>query len=252
MSLYFGEKSWAELEEAVRKDTLIIIPVGTTEEHGRHLPVETDAMIARMFGDGLGNALRGKIPVLVAQTINFGYSMDIVCRWPGCVKIRTRVFMDYMFDVVDSFMNMGFTKIAVLDCHGNHDGLLRTIMREIADKHGRFICTLSPYKLSMEVYRKIKKDPMGDIHGGEWETSMILAYRPELVNKDEYTDVDAIKCKGELLGPVSTWGLQDTKTGLFGDPTEASAELGRACLKAAVDEGAKILTAFYELKKDKL
>jgi creatinine amidohydrolase len=248
MSVYFGEKTWPELEKAIKEGTLVIVPVGTTEEHGRHLPVETDAMIARLFGDRLGNALQGKLPVLVTQTINFGYSMDIVCNWPGCLKIRTRVFMDYMFDIIDSLMSMGFSKIALLDCHGNHDGLLRTVMREIADKHGKFICTLSPFKLCADVYAKIKKDPQGDIHGGEWETSMILANRPELVNKDEYTDADAIRCKGKLLGPVSTWGLQETKTGLFGDPTKASADLGKACLDAAVEEGVKILTEFYEHK----
>ena len=124
-----------------------------------------------------------------------------------------------MFDMIDAIMNMGFGKIALLDCHGNHDGLLRTVMREIADRHGKFICTLSPVKLCEAVYRNMKKDPQGDIHGGEWETSMILAFRPELVNKEEYTGVDAIRCNNDLHGPVSTWGLQNTKTGLFGDPT---------------------------------
>lgn len=248
MSFYFGEKTWPELKEAIEKDTLIIIPVGTTEEHGRHLPVETDSLIAEMYGRGLGEALKDRIPVLVTRTIYFGYSMDIVGKWPGTVKIRTRVFMDYMFDIIDAMMNMGFSKIALLDCHGNHDGLLRTVMREIADKHGKFICTLSPAKLCESVYKKMKKDPQGDIHGGEWETSMILAYKPELVNKDEYTDVDAIKCNNELRGPVSTWGLQNTKTGLYGDPTYASAELGEACLKEGVEEGVRILTLFYDLK----
>ena len=248
MSFYFGEKSWPELKEAIEKDTLIIVPVGTTEEHGRHLPVETDAMIAKMYGDELGKALQDKLPILVTQPIYFGYSMNIVGGWPGTVKIRTRVFMDYMFDMIDAMMNMGFCKIALLDCHGNHDGLLRTVMREIADKHGKFICTLSPARLCDSVYQKIKKDPQGDIHGGEWETSMILAYRPELVNQAEYTSVDAIKCNNELRGPVSTWGLQETKTGLFGDPTYATAELGEVCLKAGVEEAVKTLTKFYYLK----
>jgi len=248
MSFYFGEKTWPELQESIKKDTLIIIPVGTTEEHGRHLPVETDAIIAEMFGREIGKALEGKIPVLVTRPIYFGYSMDIVTKWPGTVKIRSRVFMDYMFDIIDAMMSMGFNKIALLDCHGNHDGLLRTVMREIADKHGKFICILAPAKLCEPVYKKMKKDPVGDIHGGEWETSMILAYRPELVNKNEYTRVDAIRCNNELRGPVSTWGLQKTKTGLFGDPTYASAELGEACLKAGVEEGVRILTQFYNLK----
>jgi creatinine amidohydrolase len=236
------------LEKAIKKNTMIIIPIGTTEEHGRHLPVETDAIIAKMFGDGIAQALLDiKVPVLVTRPIYYGYSMNIVSNWPGTIKIRTRVFMDYIYDMIDTLIGMGFKKIALLDCHGNHDGLLRTVMREIADKHDTFICTLAPSKLSDPVYQKIKKDPAGDIHGGEWETSMVLAYDASLVNTAEYTNVDAIKCNGILRGPVSTWGLQKTKTGLFGDPTYARADLGHACLKAGVEESVKILVEFYKL-----
>ncbi len=251
MSYYFGEQSWPQLAEAIENNTLVIIPVGTTEEHGRHLPVETDAMIAKMFADAIADELQKKqIPVLLTQPIYYGYSMDIVTRWPGTLKIRTRVFMDYIFDMIDSLLRQGFKKVALLDCHGNHDGLLRTVMREIADAHNRFICTLSPAKLCKPVYDKLKKDPQGDIHGGEWETSMILAYRPDLVNKAEYTDVDAITCNNELRGPVSTWGLQKTKTGLFGDPTQARAELRQACLEAGTEAALHILEMFMAMEEE--
>ena len=247
MSFNFGDKTWPELENAIVKNSVVIVPVGTTEEHGRHLPVETDSLIAEMYGQAFGEALKGKIPALVTRPIYFGYSMNIVENWPGTLKIRTRVFMDYMFDIISSLIKMGFKKVVLLDCHGNHDGLLRTVMREIADETGEFICTLAPAKLCEAEYNKIKKDPEGDIHGGEWETSMILAFKPELVHEDQYTNVDAIKCNGTLRGPVSTWGLQETKTGLFGDPTYASAELGRACLDAGVKEGIKIIEEYYKL-----
>jgi len=245
MSFYFGEKTWVELESCIKDGTVVIIPVGTTEEHGRHLPVETDAMIARHFGDELGKACAGRVPVLVTRPIYYGFSMRIVRKWPGCPNIRTRTFIDYMFDMVDSMIAMGFRKIVLLDCHGNHDCLLRTVMREIADKHNIYLMTLSPFALSAKRYAEIKKDPQGDIHGGEWETSAILHIAPQLVHRDEYTDVDAIRCNSPLRGPISTWGLQETKTGLFGDPTHARAELGAECFKAAVAEGVKYIEAFY-------
>jgi creatinine amidohydrolase len=251
MSYYYGEQTWPQLEEAIKQNTLVIIPVGTTEEHGRHLPVETDAMIAKMYGDAIADELQKKqIPVLLTQPVYYGYSMNIVTRWPGTLKIRTRVFMDYVYDMIDALMRQGFKKVALLDCHGNHDGLLRTVMREIADAHDRFICTLAPAKLSQPTYNKLKKDPEGDIHGGEWETSMILAYRPDLVNKAEYTNVDAITCNNELRGPVSTWGLQKTKTGLFGDPTYATAELGQACLEAGTEAAVRILEQFMAMEEE--
>jgi len=128
----------------------------------------------------------------------------------------------------------------------NHDCLLRTVMREIADQHNVYIMTLKPSALAGNTYHKLKRDPKGDIHGGEYETSCILHIAPELVDTSAYTKEDAIRCDSFLHGPVSTWGLQETKTGLFGDPTYATAELGKAGLDAAVTEGVKYIRAYYE------
>jgi len=242
---YFAEKTWPELAEYIRQEAVIILPVGTTEEHGRHLPVGTDAMIARGFGDLLGEECdKIGVPALVMETIQFGFSMAVVRQWPGCPNVNPRVFEDYVFNVVDSLVTMGFKKIVMLDCHGNHDCLLRLVMREIADKHGVYTMTLAPMSLSMDVYNRMKKDPEGDIHGGEWETSCILHLHPELVNTAEYTSVDAIRCNSPLRGPVSTWGLQKTITGLYGDPTYATAELGKAVLEAAAVRGAQYIKEF--------
>jgi len=246
MSVYFGEKTWEEIEAAVKQNAVVILPVGTTEEHGSHLPVGTDAMIAEYLGGQIGLAcFENGLPALVMETISYGFSMSAVRRWPGCPNIPTRVFMDYIYNIIDSLIEMGFQKIVTLDCHGNHDCLLRTVMREIADRRNIFIMTLSPAALCAAAYNKIKKDPEGDIHGGEFETSLILEIRPDLVKADRYTDADKITCNTILRGPVSTWGLQETKTGLYGDPTYACRETGKACIDAIIKESVKYIEAFY-------
>jgi len=251
MSIYYGEQTRVQIEEAIKKNAVIIIPVGTTEEHGLHLPVETDAIIAKYMGDELGKACdAADIPVLVLRTIYYGFSMSVVRKWPGCPNVNDRTFTDYIHSIVDSLVKEGFRKIVLLDCHGNHDCLLRTVMREIADEHNVFIMVLAPFSLASGVYNKIKKDPEGDIHGGEYETSCVLHIAPHLVDKSAYTNIDAIRCNTPLRGPVSTWGLQKTKTGLFGDPTHASAETGKACLDAAVKEGLKMIKLFYERREE--
>ena len=245
MSIYYGEQNRLQIAEAIKKNTVIILPIGTTEEHGMHLPVETDAIIAKYYGEKLGEACDKKgIPVLVMRTIYYGFSMGIVRKWPGCPNINDRTFTDYIYNIVNSLVAEGFRKIVMLDCHGNHDCLLRTVMREIADKYNVFTMTLSPSSLSN--YEEIKKDPAGDIHGGEYETSCVLHIAPELVDTSAYTNVDAVRCNSPLRGPVSTWGLQQTKTGLFGDPTLASAETGRQCLEAAVEKGVEYVEAYYK------
>jgi len=250
MSFYYGKQNRLQIAEHIKQNAVIILPVGTTEEHGMHLPVETDAIIANYIGDELGKAcIKEGIPVLVLRTIYYGFSMSIVRKWPGCPNINTRTFMDYIFCIIDSLVKEGFKKIVMLDCHGNHDSLLRTVMREIADKHNIFTMILSPFALSAKTYNLLKKDPEGDIHGGEYETSCILHIAPELVDTSAYTRVDAIRCNSPLRGPVSTWGLQQSKTGLFGDPTFATAQLGKACLESAVSEGLKCIKAYYEFDK---
>ena len=243
---YFTEKTWVELEEFIQKQAGIILPVGTTEEHGRHAPVGCDAIIAKGFGDMLAEECSMlEVPALVMETIQYGFSMSTVRRWPGCPNINPRTFEDYIFNIVDSLVEMGFHKIVMLDCHGNHDCLLHMVMREIADKHDIYIMTLSPSSLSSELYDKIKKDPEGDIHGGEWETSVLLYLRPELIKTEEYTSVDAIRCNSRLRGPVSTWGLQKTQTGLYGDPTYATCEVGKAVMEFAAQKGADYVKEFY-------
>ena len=245
MSIYFGDKTRDEIAEYAKKNAVIILPVGTTEEHGAHLPVECDAIIARYFGEKFGEACDAAgIPVLVMRTISYGFSMKIVRKWPGCPNIDPDVFTSYIFCIVDSLVEMGFKKIVMLDCHGNHDCLLRTVMRKIADKWNVFTMTLSPGSLSN--YDQIKKDPEGDIHGGESETSLILHIAPELVHTDKYTDVDKITCNSKLRGPVSTWGLQETKTGLFGDPTYSTAETGRQMAESATAKAVEYIRAYWE------
>ena len=247
MSYYYGDQTRDQIAEYVKKNAVVILPVGTTEEHGAHLPVETDAYIARYYGDRLGAACEAEgIPVLVLCTISYGFSMGVVRHWPGCPNVDIRVLMDYIGNIVESLVNEGFKKIVMLDCHGNHDCVLRTVMRTVADKHNVFTMTLSPGKLSGDVYNKLKQDPEGDIHGGEYETSVMLHIAPELVHTDKYTDVDAIRIDKRLLGPVSTWGLQNTKTDLFGDPTHSTAELGKAVMDAAVEKGVEYIRLYRE------
>ena len=112
MSYYFGEKTWVEIEEYIQKNSVVIIPVGTTEEHGHHLPVQTDALIAKYYGDCLGKACEdANIPVLVTETITYGFSMSVVRNWPGCpMHQHPYVYGLHIRDMTDSLVKMGFKK----------------------------------------------------------------------------------------------------------------------------------------------
>jgi len=235
--------------------------VGTTEEHGPHLPVDTDARIAEAYGLRLAEALMPEIPVLLMDTIRYGYSMKIMTQWPGTIVVRSRVFMDYVFDVCRSVLEMGFAKLAVLDCHGHHSGPLNTVARELCDATNKAIAILSPAVLSREEFNAVRKSPAGGaIHADEWETSLLLYLSPEVVNMARATDEDTMCYHSEFVAgdnflgrqrvTWSTWYLQPSKTGCYGMPTVATAETGRVVMEAAVANGARFLREFWGKKSE--
>lgn len=261
MSYLFRDQSWTQIQENIDKNSLLILPVGTTEEHGPHLPVDTDARIAEAYGDALANAAKSEMPLLLMDTIRYGYSMKIMKQWPGTIVVRSRVFMDMIFDICTSVLEMGFTKLVLLDCHGHHAGPLNTVSREICDETDKAIAIISPAKLSQEEFNKIRKSPQGGaIHADEWETSLILKISPEVVDMSKATNVDIMRYHSDFVAgdnftgkqrvTWSTWYLQNSKTGVYGDPTVATAETGEIIMKAAVDNGVKFLREFWNWKME--
>jgi creatinine amidohydrolase len=255
MSFLFRDQSWLHLQEYLKKGTLLILPVGTTEEHGPHLPVDTDARIAEAYGTRLAATLVPEIPVLLLDTIRYGYSMKIMRQWPGTIIVRSRVFMDLVFDICRSVLDMGFEKLAILDCHGHHSGPLNTVSREICDACDKAIAIISPATLSRDEFNAVRKSPQGgSIHACEWETSLLLYLSPEVVDMSKATPEDIMRYHSEFVAgdnfmgrqrvTWSTWYLQGSKTGTYGDPTVACAETGKIITDAAVANGVRFLKEY--------
>lgn len=255
MSTVFSENTWPELKEAIEKDTLILLPVGTVEEHGMHLPVETDARIAWEFAKAIATELSTELPIMTMDPIWTGYSSKEMTRWPGTIRVRTRVVMDLVYDVIASLIDMGFRKIVVLDCHGHHTGILNVVSREIADDYGVYIAVTAPATLTREVFQKVRKSGRGgSIHGGEWETALML-YLTDKVKEDLYTDEDIMRYHSQFIAgdnffggqkvTWSTWGIQKSKTGIYGDPGKATKETGEIIFRTGVEEYKKFIREFY-------
>lgn len=256
MSYMFRDQPWPMLQEHIDKNTLLILPIGTTEEHGPHMPVDTDARIAEAYGNGLAEALSPEIPVLVLDTIRYGYSMKIMKNWPGTIIVRSRVFMDVVFDICRSVLDMGFNKLALLDAHGHHSGPLNTVSRELCDACDKSIAVISPAALSRDEFNEIRDSPQGGaIHADEWETSLVLHISPEVVDMSKATDADTMRYhsdfvagdgfKGRQRVTWSTWYLQASESGIYGAPCSSTAEKGRIIMEAAVNNGSRFLKEFW-------
>lgn len=257
MSYLFRDQSWPKIQEHIDKKSLLILPIGTTEEHGPHMPVDTDARIAEAFGQLIAQKLDPEIPTLLMDTIRYGYSMQIMRQWPGTITVRSRVFMDMVFDICKSVLDMGFTKLAILDCHGHHSGPLNTVSRELCDACGKAIAVISPAVMSRDAFNAIRNSPQGGaIHACEWETSILLHISPEVVDMSVATDEDHMNYhsdfvagdgfQGKQMVTWSTWYLQPSTTGIYGSPLCSTAETGKVIMDAATENSSRFLREFWE------
>ena len=220
------------------------------------MPVDTDARIAEAYGTRLATALVPEMSVLLLDTIRYGYSLKIMRQWPGTIIVRSRVFMDMVFDLCRSLLDMGFEKLAILDCHGGHGGPLNTVSRELCDATDKAVAIINPFVMAKDEFNAARKSPAGGaLHGCEFETSLVLHISPEVVDMSKATNVDHFRyhsdfvagdnCLGKERVTWSSWYIQPTKTGAYGDPTVATAEMGKLIMDAAVANGARFLKEYW-------
>lgn len=246
MKRKFEENTYKELKEAIDKNSVILLPIGQIEEHGLHLPLKTDAFIAEKICEKIGEI--SEIPVIVMPTIYYGYSTKEVKKWPGCPSIKIETFISFVYDICSSLIEMGFKKIVIVSSHGNHTGALEVVVRKIADDYGVYIALTIPNVIAKEKINKILEAGWrGSCHGGEYETSLMLYLDEKNVKMEKATDVDILKINKKFYPGkvfISTWGLQKSKTGIYGAPKYASKEKGKKLFNAIVEEYLEFLKEF--------
>jgi len=252
-----------DLRPFIEQKALIILGIGTIEEHGAHLPTGTDFFITQRFMDDLRQRLTddGTVPFLTLPAIWTGYSARLMQAWPGTIRMSTRTVMDMMREILGSLCEMGFDKFLILNGHGHHTELLRVVAREVADDYGVAPAVVNFLYLGAKEYNAVRKGPAGgSIHGGEDETSVMLHYGYSVAT-DRYTDVDHVQVHTDFvagdnfLGSTrvfwSTWHYNPSKTGLLGDPTPASAETGRVLIEACLDHLVRFVKEYWQHRPPK-
>ena len=257
MSHLFAEKTWPELECAARERTVLLLPLGQTEQHGRHLQTGCDSFIAERIALAVAENANPDVPTLVLPTIHYGYVPKVVTQWPGTFRIRWKVMVDYVADVCASAVRMGFTKLAIISAHGPHGDVARLAARDVFDRTGVGVVVTQPQTFVNPTFRKIRKSTMGGAaHACEYETSLLMyfGYPVDLSGTDASDSVKVCNewVAGDMAGSGkvswSTWDLQTTSSGALGDPTCASADTGRQCMEAIVAEYCRFLKYFRSVE----
>lgn len=257
---YFAEKTWPELQTYIDKNALIILPVGEVEEHSESLPVDTDSRIAKNLSNEIADEIADEIPVLVMPTVWAGYTPKAVAKWPGAMRVRPQVFTEYVHDICASLADMGFKKLLMLDCHGQHAPMLNIVTKLIADEYGYYYAVVGPVALSRDEFNAVRESPRGGCsHSGEWEASLDLYYSPELVYPEKFTGIDSLKhatkfvagdaCFGGQRVVWSSFGIESPKLGALGDSSHATAEKGRIIVEAVRKNAREFLMDYYYYEK---
>ena len=191
----FGDLTWNEVEDAIAAGTGIILPVGATEQHGPHLPLRTDALLASELAHAIAPAVR----CVVAPAIHYGYrSRPQVGGGQGFVgttSLAGKTLIDQVHDVLSEFLRHGFKRICVLNWHMENTNFLYEasfLAMQGADPDVKLVVIESPFdELSASTMELLFE---GDFpgwaveHAGILETSLLQHLRPDLVREDLICD----------------------------------------------------------------
>jgi creatinine amidohydrolase len=239
----YGEMTWPEVKAAAARPCVAILPIATLEDHGPHLPIDTDLLLCASVCELAASRAAGR--VVLVPPINHGYSphhMD----FPGALTIGPHTLIEYGIDICTSLAHHGFTRILIVNGHGSNTPFADIIARQCVVRTGALAAALNYWaapgvRETAEALRE--SEPIGGMnHACEFETSLYLALRPDLVDmeaaraelshrpsKNYWTDL--VAGDGPLV-MMEHWS-QLSESGVMGDPTTASAEKGHALLDAA-------------------
>ncbi|MBE5959842.1 MAG: creatininase family protein [Lachnospiraceae bacterium] len=236
-----------EMEQVDKEKTIVMIPVGALEQHGNQAPLGTDDMIAEAMLNYLKEELPDDFPMLYFPVIPVGLSTEHK-NFCGSITLKPDTYYHMLYDICESLNHHGFKKIAFLVCHGGNAPVIQILSRELRSEYGLSVFILSSGAFSHpDVKATISEGNVWDFHGGEMETSMVMAVHPECVKLDTavagrpeaFVHNKALLPYGSVsIGWVSEdWKDKDGKPiGIGGDPSGATAEKGDIILKTSAKQ----------------
>ncbi|TET97207.1 MAG: creatininase family protein [Dehalococcoidia bacterium] len=236
-ALLLERMTWPEVRAEVEggRDT-VVVPFGAVEQHGPHLPLGTDAM----FGDEIGRAAAERLNAFLAPTIRVGCSHHHLA-FAGTMSLEEETFHRVVGDIVKALAAHGFKRIVLLPTHGGNFRPLGEALARLGPLEGVKIIAFTDVGVlasaTIGVGAELGITPAeGGIHAGEWETSMMLALRPELVSMEraEPGYVGDLASGLERFFSEGVHVLADN--GVFGDPRRASATAGEKYIERLVDQ----------------
>ncbi len=234
-------------------DATVVLPTGATEQHGPHLPVMTDALMAETVALRAAERVGERADVLVAPALPYGCSHHHLAVG-GALTVTQRTYIAFLVDVAESVARMGGRRLIFLNGHGGNEDALRVVANELVyERRLELVVAAAAYwTLAREALRA---GPAGASpgHAGNFETSLILAVRPDLARLDQRFPPDQSPrplATAAPIGPVAVRqpGIWEASAGVTDAAREASAEIGAQTLEAIIAATADFLSRISALE----
>jgi creatinine amidohydrolase len=241
----FAEMTGPELRQVPRDTTLVLVPIAACEQHSRHLAVFTDTILVTGVADGVEQRLPRQ--ALQLPTLWFGASAHHL-RFGATLSAEVDTHVQMLCDLLTPLLEDGYQRLLILNGHGGNIDTMQMALRRLQPRwRDRQLSAASYWDIAQKELAALAeggRKVMG--HACEFETSMMLALRPDLVRRDHIKD-DPPKEDATLRGVYVAEDMhQRTDHGAVGFPELATAEKGRAFLKGAVDRTVEVVQALLQ------
>jgi creatinine amidohydrolase len=241
----FHEMTFPELREVPRGATVAIAPIAACEQHSHHLATFTDTILVTAVAEGVEKQLPNQVLLLPTQWLGASHHH---LRFGATLSLDVASHMNMIVELLTPLLDEGFERVLVLNGHGGNIDTMQMAMRKLRSIYPqRIMCAASYWDLASKELAALAEGPrkvMG--HACEFETSMMLYLRPDLVRRDKIKNdpiAEEPVLRGLFLGEDM---YQRTDHGCAGYPELASAEKGKAFLEAAIARVAEVAACLVQ------
>jgi creatinine amidohydrolase len=249
MKYRYEEFTWPEIRDAVADQRVVVLPVGTIEQHGPHLPLITDVLTSSEISRRAVEAIRSE--AILMPPVHYAFNEHHL-DFPGTISVRGSTFIEYVTDIGRSVAHHGFRKILFVNGHGSNVPFLDIAARNITIQTPAICAMVSWWSLIPKpLFAELRESeyPGGMAHGCELETSVLLHLRGDLVQMHK-AERDIPEQRSEFF----YWDLEKpspvffqeffsrySRTGTCGDPLKATETKGRRFVDGVVQELVRLI-----------